>query len=170
MNMKTHFFHSAQTFLLISGVRFLAIAATLLFSTLLLHGGAVYAECEDNDDCAAGEVYVFEATGPDAGSRVRRADTTDDTNPGASGELGTADELNLPNVELDSIDGILNLLFLIAGGLATVFIVIGGARFVFASGNPEQIETAKKTVLYAVVGLVIVIFASVIVNFVIGEV
>lgn len=175
MTMKIYFFHSAQTFLLISSVRFMAIVATLFLSGLLLHGGGVYAECESDDDCAAGEVCMLEGLGTEAGSEwVCRADATDDggtPQSGVIGQIGDADTLGIPGVDLDNEawQNILNVIFLIVGALATIFIVIGGARFVFAAGSPDQIEKAKKTILYAVVGLIVTIVASVIVNFIVAE-
>ncbi len=86
-----------------------------------------------------------------------------------SGPLGSGEDLGLPDVLLRNTEGILGLLFMLVGVLATIFIVIGGARFVFAAGNPDQIKQAKNTIIYAVVGLVVAILASVIVNFVISS-
>ena len=63
----------------------------------------------------------------------------------------------------DLIFSVLQILLLVAGGLATLFIVIGGIRYVLARGNEEQAEQAKKTITAAVWGLAIIIMAFAIV-------
>ena len=56
----------------------------------------------------------------------------------------------------------------LAGAVAVVFIVIGGYHYISSSGNPEKLDKAKRTLLYSGLGLVIVLAAYSIVNFVAG--
>jgi type IV secretory pathway VirB2 component (pilin) len=49
----------------------------------------------------------------------------------------------------------------IAGVISVIFIVIGGIMYMLSSGNVQRTERAKKTVTYAIVGLVIVVAAPV---------
>jgi hypothetical protein len=63
---------------------------------------------------------------------------------------------------------------LIAGGLlylaapiAVLIIAISGLRYVTSHGKPEAIEGAKKTLMWAIIGLLTVIFAYAIVNVII---
>jgi hypothetical protein len=56
----------------------------------------------------------------------------------------------------------------IAGAVAVVFMVVGGFHYITSSGNPEKLDKAKKTLLYSGVGLVIVLAAYAIVDFVAG--
>lgn len=51
------------------------------------------------------------------------------------------------------------LLFLWGGGVAVLFLILGGYRYITSQGNQDQIEVAKKTILYSIIGLV-VLFAS----------
>lgn len=60
--------------------------------------------------------------------------------------------------------GIINLLLGITGLLAVLFVIIGGLRYITAHGNEEQAEGAKKTLLHAVIGLVVVIMSFAIIN------
>lgn len=64
---------------------------------------------------------------------------------------------------------IVNLLLYFVGGIAIIMIIIGGLRYVLSSGNPTQVQDAKNTILYAIVGLVIAIGAYAIVAFVTGR-
>jgi len=51
----------------------------------------------------------------------------------------------------------------VAATWAVVFIVIGGFRMIISSGNEEAVATAKKTILWAVLGLAIALLSFVII-------
>lgn len=59
---------------------------------------------------------------------------------------------------------ILAILLQLVGYLSVGFIIWGGFSYILAQGDPGKISMATKTVINAVVGLVIAIFANVIVN------
>lgn len=61
----------------------------------------------------------------------------------------------------------LNIVYFLAGTIAVIVIIIGGLMYVTAAGNSGNITKAKNMLLYAVVGLVIIIAAWAITNFVI---
>jgi hypothetical protein len=52
----------------------------------------------------------------------------------------------------------------LSGAVAVVFIIIGGYRYMTAGGNEETATKARKAVVNALIGLVIIILAYVIVN------
>lgn len=54
----------------------------------------------------------------------------------------------------------------LAGLIATGFFVIGGLTYITSSGNPEQLDKAKRTLTWSAIGLAIVIAAFVISNIV----
>jgi hypothetical protein len=56
----------------------------------------------------------------------------------------------------------------IVGYIAVFFILYGGFQFLTGGSNPGQIEKARKTILNAIIGLVISISAVVIVNLIFG--
>lgn len=64
---------------------------------------------------------------------------------------------------------IVNVLLLLIGAVSVIMIVIGGFKYVTSNGDQNQLTSAKNTVLYAVVGLVVAIMASAIVNFVVTQ-
>jgi hypothetical protein len=74
----------------------------------------------------------------------------------------------------DKLEGIikaaLNILSIAAGVAAVIMIVIAGIRYVTSQGDSAGISGAKNTIIYAVVGLVIVALAQIIVKFVIDEI
>jgi hypothetical protein len=63
----------------------------------------------------------------------------------------------------------LNAVYFVTGAVAVIMLIIGGLNYITASGDPGKMTKAKNTILYAVVGLVIVIAASAITNFVVGR-
>jgi len=74
---------------------------------------------------------------------------------------------NQPKLE-DSIKWIVNVLLFVLGAVAVIMIIIGGIRYTTSNGESAQITSAKNTILYAVVGLVVAILAYAIVNFVLS--
>ena len=50
-----------------------------------------------------------------------------------------------------------------------IMIIVGGIRYITSQGNQQQLQSAKNTVLYAVVGLVVAIAARAIVMLVVDS-
>ena len=67
------------------------------------------------------------------------------------------------------ITTIANVLLFIAGALAVIMIIYGGLRYTTSAGNSASVTSAKNTILYAIVGLIIALLAFAIVNFVLGS-
>lgn len=78
---------------------------------------------------------------------------------------------NFPKVSAgsDKIQTILNVVFATLGALAFFIIVLTGFRYVMSQGDPTKVANARNTLLYTVIGLVIVASAALIVNFVLGR-
>ena len=64
------------------------------------------------------------------------------------------------------IKTIVEVLLTAVGAISIIMIVIGGIMFALSSGDAQKAAQARNTVLYAVVGLAVSLFASAIVNFV----
>ena len=62
-----------------------------------------------------------------------------------------------------------SVLLFIVGAVAVIMIVIGGLRYVVYGGDASQVQAAKNTILYALVGIIVAILAYAAVNFVIGS-
>ena len=68
------------------------------------------------------------------------------------------------------IGRILNVALGLIGFVAVVFIIFGGFQYITSSGDAAKVAKAKNTLLYSVVGLIVVLLAFAIVNFVINGV
>lgn len=69
------------------------------------------------------------------------------------------------NVE-NFIRSIIQVVAGLAGLVATGFFVAGGFTYITSSGNPEQLDKAKRTITWSAIGLAIVIAAFVLANIV----
>jgi hypothetical protein len=68
------------------------------------------------------------------------------------------------------IQSIVNLLSAIVGFVAVVMIIVGGLRYITSGGNDTSVTGAKNTILYAIIGLIIVALAQLIVHFTLNKV
>jgi len=64
---------------------------------------------------------------------------------------------------------VIDIFSLIVGIVSVVVIIFAGLRYIVSGGESGNVTNARNTILYAVVGLVIVIFAQTIVKFVVSK-
>lgn len=81
------------------------------------------------------------------------------------GEVDGSDPRSF-NVALPIGLAVLEILIRLAGLVAVVMVFVGAFRFITTQGNPEKAASARKTIINAIIGLVIVILATTIVNFI----
>lgn len=68
-----------------------------------------------------------------------------------------------------TIATVINIFSWIVGITAVIMIIIGGFKYITSQGDSGNVSGAKNTILYAVIGLVIVAMAQVIVKFVLNK-
>lgn len=70
-------------------------------------------------------------------------------------------------------DGILikatNIIAIIAGVAAVIFLVLAGIKYITSNGAPDQISKAKESIIYALVGLVMIAISRAVIGFIIGR-
>lgn len=59
---------------------------------------------------------------------------------------------------------VVNAAFVFAGIVALIIIIYSGIKFIFSGGDPKQIEGARKTLTYAIIGFVVIILSFIIIN------
>lgn len=74
----------------------------------------------------------------------------------------------LPHAGSGFIPKVLSVVIGIVAAVCLLFIVIGGFRYILSQGDPQGVSKAKGTILYALIGLAVVILAQAIVTFVLG--
>lgn len=65
---------------------------------------------------------------------------------------------------------VVNFLSVIVGVVAVIMIIVGGFKYITSGGDSGNVSGAKNTLIYAIVGLIIVALAQFIVNFVLNNI
>ncbi len=66
------------------------------------------------------------------------------------------------------VNTVINTMLFIVGILSVIMIIFSGIRYATAHGDKSQVESAKNTLIYSIVGLVVAIIAYAVVNWVVG--
>lgn len=67
------------------------------------------------------------------------------------------------------IQTVINILLYVLGIIAVIMIIVGGIKYTTSNGDSSALTSAKNTILYSIVGLVVAILSYAIVNFVVGR-
>ena len=87
----------------------------------------------------------------------------------ADGSSGFSIPKPLGDVSLQKIvASLIDAAFLVAGIVAVIYLIIGGYQYITSAGNPEQVGTAKNTILYSIVGLIVILLSALIVKYILG--
>ena len=87
----------------------------------------------------------------------------DDNTSGDCDEAGSGEKLD------NTVASVINIASLVVGAIAVIMVIIGGMKYVTSQGDSNGTTSAKNTVLYAVVGLIIVALAQIMVRFVVNR-
>lgn len=78
-----------------------------------------------------------------------------------------------PDNPIAGPDGVLskitNIVALVAGIAAVIMILVGSIRYITSGGDANNAKSAKNTVLYALIGLVVIVIAKIIITFVVSK-
>jgi ABC-type Fe3+ transport system permease subunit len=89
---------------------------------------------------------------------------------GVAAAGGSCSEDGAETTVNDIIGLVVNILSIVVGIVAVVMIIIAGFKYITSSGDASNVQSAKNTILYAIVGLVIVAMAQMITGFVLDRV
>ena len=101
------------------------------------------------------------------------ANTIDEVCGGIGGTVGTsgcdptASQGGQSLPELAAL--IINILSWVVGAVAVIMLIFAGFRYVTSGGDENAVKGAKNTVIYAVIGLVIVVLSQIFVNLVLNQ-
>lgn len=77
---------------------------------------------------------------------------------------------NLPKGTPDSVLSTgLKVVFAVAGAISILVIVLAGLRMVVSVGNPDAVNKARNTIVFAAVGLIVCLTGFIIVGFVVNR-
>lgn len=84
------------------------------------------------------------------------------------GSTDCSEDPDAPGVS-SSISRAIDIFSWIAGIAAVIVVIVGGFKYITSAGDSNGVSSAKNTIMYALIGLVIVAFAQVIVKFVVKK-
>lgn len=82
-----------------------------------------------------------------------------------SNDGGTTNNNAITNI----LKAVVNILSIVVGIVAVIMIIVGGFKYITSGGSESNVSGAKNTILYAIIGLIIVALAQIIVRFVINR-
>ena len=85
---------------------------------------------------------------------------------GVNAAKGTVVTTNFASGDGSLIQKIINIMLYAIGVLSVIMLIFGGLRYVISGGQKEAVTAAKNTILYAVVGLLIAVFAYAFIHFI----
>jgi len=65
----------------------------------------------------------------------------------------------------DLIDKLIDFIFYLAIAVAPIMFIVAGFYFITAAGDPEKVNTAKKMILWVLIGLLVVFLAKALIVF-----
>jgi len=71
---------------------------------------------------------------------------------------------------LAAITSIINVLLTLAAVIAVIFVIIGGVRYITSQGDEDAALLAKNTIIYSILGVIVIALSAVIVNFLLGAI
>ena len=114
--------------------------------------------------------FSFAGTGVGIVGAVERCEGLPSADKGVCLADPVAWEQSQGDALLNIIPVVINILSVIVGVIAVIMVIVGGLKYITSTGEPSNVTSAKNTILYAVIGLVVVALAQIIVRFVLGEV
>ena len=86
---------------------------------------------------------------------------------GLPGGINLPQQVNLPSGDIRSkIVAVLNFALSFLALIAVIAIIVAGFLLIFGFGSDAAIQRAKKIIIYTIVGLVVIFFARIIVEFI----
>jgi len=68
-----------------------------------------------------------------------------------------------------TVQNVIDILFYVIGVIAVIMIIVGGIKYTTSNGDSSAVTSAKNTIMYAVVGLVVALLSYGIVKFVLNQ-
>ena len=116
-------------------------------------------------------VVLAQSQADPQGSICRGANTLkiDASDANASTDCNNNEDGNPTDKVNTLITQIINIFSVIVGIVAVIFIIYGGFKYITSGGDSGNVTGAKNTILYAIIGLIIVALAQFIVRFVLSK-
>jgi hypothetical protein len=99
-----------------------------------------------------------------ASSTVAKSDACQALNQLDSSQNCSSGSQTVTNVTTEAV----KIIAYIVGIASVIMIIFSGFKFITANGDPQAVSTARNTLIYAIIGLVVAVLAQFIVNHVLS--
>jgi hypothetical protein len=89
------------------------------------------------------------------------------TNSGMTSLFGSTG-LNSSQSLSDLIVNVIRIMLLFAGAIAVFFVIVGGYQYIASGGNEETAEKGRKTLINAIIGIIVIVLAYAIINVIVN--
>ncbi|GAC1570487.1 MAG: hypothetical protein NVS3B23_02360 [Candidatus Saccharimonadales bacterium] len=113
--------------------------------------------------------YISTVAPPNIAAQACSGATTNSLDPTAGGDESSCKGTQASDTVTNIIKIVVTIFSIIVGIAAILMIIVGGFKYVTSTGDPGKVSSAKNTILYALIGLVIVALAQFIVRFVLQK-
>ena len=120
------------------------------------------ASCALLATCSALQANAYAASGVSKG--LSEACQSDIHNPLCTEKAETYNPLT------KYIGWITTLVATIGGIVSVIFVIYGGYRYILSAGNPEKTSSALKTIIYALVGILVIVAAQSLILFILNQI
>jgi len=114
-------------------------------------------------------VAVFTPLAPAANAQTC-ADDTYTIGNGIDCAQGTGTPDTLFGGEESIFTTVVNVLLFVIGAISVIMLIYGGIRYTTSAGDSGAVTSAKNTIMYAIIGLIIAFLAFAVVNWVLGAI
>lgn len=118
------------------------------------------ANCDVDDDC----VGDLECETTDK-CRTGISECCQDSDNYVNCETTIVNPLKWGSIE-EIIKGIADIIYYLAIPITVLMTIISGVMFMFSKGDPQQLDRARKTLIYAAIGLLIIALSKAIASFI----
>ena len=67
------------------------------------------------------------------------------------------------------LKNVTQLIAFLIGGISVIMIIVAGFRLITSSGNPDAVQQARNTIIYALIGVAVALLAQAVVIFVLNR-
>lgn len=134
-----------------------AILVTLALAVVpaIAVGGAVSAQTQVQNGLCSGSTLTF---------TDQSGATANDGECATVATTGSTEKVN------STVALVINVFSWVVGVVAVIMIIVGGFKYITSGGDSGKITSAKNSIIYAIIGLVIVALAQIIVQFVLTKI
>jgi hypothetical protein len=85
-------------------------------------------------------------------------------------DTGKANQDSAADPLIDRLQKIADIVAFVAGAAAILLILVGSIQYITSAGDSNKVSNAKNTIIYALIGLIVIVLAASIITFVVGRI